>query len=81
VLAVVEDVQWVDPATRDLVTFLIRNITTEPIVAILTCRTDDLAPGHPVLAWLAELGRAPGAIRLDLERLGSADIRRQLEAI
>jgi len=81
VLAVVEDVHWVDPATRDLVTFLIRNITTEPIVAILTCRTDDLAPGHPVLAWLAELGRAPGAIRLDLERLGSADIRRQLEAI
>jgi ATP/maltotriose-dependent transcriptional regulator MalT len=81
VLAVIEDVHWIDPATRDLVTFLARNLTTERIVAIMTCRTDDLAPGHPVLAWMAELGRVPGAIRLDLGRLSRADVRRQLEAI
>ena len=81
VLAVIEDVQWVDPATRDLLTFLVRNVTTEPIVAVLTCRTDDLAPGHPILAWLAELGRAPGAIRIDLQRLGRDDVKRQLDAI
>ena len=81
VLAVVEDVQWIDPATRDLLTFLVRNVTTEHVVAILTCRTDDLHAGHPVLAWMAELGRAPGAIRLDLDRLDSANVRRLLEAI
>ncbi|HEX5823389.1 MAG TPA: AAA family ATPase, partial [Candidatus Limnocylindrales bacterium] len=81
VLAVVEDVQWIDPATRDLLTFLVRNITTERVVAILTCRTDDLHSGHPVLAWMAELGRAPGAIRLDLDRLSSTDVRHLLEAI
>ncbi|HEY7130860.1 MAG TPA: AAA family ATPase, partial [Candidatus Limnocylindrales bacterium] len=80
-LAVVEDVQWIDPATHDLITFLVRNVTTEHIVAILTCRTDDLGPGHPVLAWLAELGRAPGATRIDLERLTRADVERQLAAI
>jgi DNA-binding CsgD family transcriptional regulator/tetratricopeptide (TPR) repeat protein len=81
VLAVVEDVQWIDPATRDFVTFLVRNITTEHVVAVLTCRTDDLPSGHPILAWMSELGRAPGAIRLDLGRLSSIDLRRQLEAI
>ena len=81
VLAAIEDVQWIDPATRDFVTFLVRNITTEHLVAILTCRTDDLPSGHPVLAWMAELGRAPGAIRLDLGRLSPIDVRRQLEAI
>jgi DNA-binding CsgD family transcriptional regulator/tetratricopeptide (TPR) repeat protein len=80
-LAVVEDVQWIDPATRDLVTFLVRNVTTESLVALLTCRTDDLAPGHPVLAWMAELGRAPGAVRVDLGRLTRTDVARQLEAI
>jgi DNA-binding CsgD family transcriptional regulator/tetratricopeptide (TPR) repeat protein len=80
-LAIIEDVQWIDPATRDLVTFLVRNVTTERLVAILTCRTDDLPPGHPVLAWLSELGRAPGAIRMDLARLSRIDIFRQLEAI
>ncbi len=81
VLAVVEDVQWVDPATHDLITFLVRNVTRERLVAILTCRTDDLAPGHPVLGWLAELGRAPGAIRIDLGRLARRDIERQLTAM
>ena len=80
-LAVVEDVQWIDPSTRDLITFLARNVTSERVVTLLTCRTDDLAPGHPVLTWLAEVGRAPGAIRLDLGRLGRDDIVRQLDAI
>jgi DNA-binding CsgD family transcriptional regulator/tetratricopeptide (TPR) repeat protein len=80
-LTIVEDVQWIDPATRDLITFLVRNVTTEALVALLTCRTDDLAPGHPVLAWMAELGRAPGAVRVDLGRLSRTDVARQLEAI
>ena len=80
-VAVLEDVQWIDPATRDLVTFLVRNVTTERLVAILTCRTDDLAPGHPVLAWMAELGRAPGAVRIDVGRLTRDEVRRQLEAM
>ncbi|HET7703052.1 MAG TPA: AAA family ATPase [Candidatus Limnocylindrales bacterium] len=80
-LAVVEDVHWIDPSTRDLITFLARNVTTERVVTLLTCRTDDLAPGHPVLTWLAEVGRAPGAIRLELDRLGRDDIVRQLDAI
>lgn len=80
-MAVVEDVQWIDPATRDLVTFLARNVTTERIVTILTCRTDELPPGHPVLAWLAELGRSPESLRLELRRLSRADVIRQLEAI
>lgn len=81
VVAVIEDVQWVDPATHDLVTFLVRNVTSERLVAILTCRTDDLTPGHPVLAWLAELGRAPGAMRIDLARLSRDDVERQLSAM
>jgi len=81
VVAVVEDVQWIDPATRDLVTFLVRNVTTEPLVAILTCRTDDLARGHPAVTWLAEMGRAPGAVRIDMRRLTRADVAAQLEAI
>ncbi len=80
-LAVLEDVQWIDPATHDLITFLVRNVTSQRVVAILTCRSDDLAPGHPVRAWLAELGRAPGAIGLDVGRLTRDDVRLQLEAM
>jgi DNA-binding CsgD family transcriptional regulator/tetratricopeptide (TPR) repeat protein len=80
-LAVLEDVQWIDPATRDLLTFLVRNMTVEPVVAVLTVRTDELASGHPVLAWMAELGRAPGAVQLELRRLDRPALTGQLEAI
>ena len=78
---VVEDVHWIDRATRDLLTFLVRNLATERVLMVLTCRTDGLARGHPILAWLAELGRGPGAVRIDLPRLPREDVVRQLEAI
>ncbi len=81
VFAVVEDVQWIDPATKDLITYLVRNVTTERLVAVVTCRTDDLPAGHPVLTWLAELSRATGAVRLELGRLDRDDVVRQLEAV
>ena len=68
-LLVIEDVQWVDRATRDLLTFVVRNLTSERLVTLLTCRPDDLPLGHPVLAWLNDLGRTPGAERLELGRL------------
>jgi predicted ATPase len=80
-LAVLEDVHWIDPATRDLLTFLVHNLTVERLVAVLTIRTDELGKGHPVLAWLAELSRAPGAVRIDLPRLERSAVTRQLEAI
>jgi DNA-binding CsgD family transcriptional regulator/tetratricopeptide (TPR) repeat protein len=79
-LAVVDDVQWIDRASRDLLTFLVRNVTTERMVAILTCRVDDLPRGHPILAWLAELGRAPGGLRIDLGRLDQAAVGQMREA-
>ncbi|HEY7522122.1 MAG TPA: AAA family ATPase [Candidatus Limnocylindrales bacterium] len=80
-LAIVEDVHWIDRASRDLVTFLVRNVTTERVTAILTYRTDELPPGHPTSAWLAELSRAPGGIRMDLDRLDRSAVRKQLETI
>ena len=80
-MAVLEDVQWIDPATRDLLTFLVRNLTVESVCAVLTVRTDELHTGHPVLAWLAEIGRAPGAVRIDLPRLDRSALTRQLESI
>jgi DNA-binding CsgD family transcriptional regulator/tetratricopeptide (TPR) repeat protein len=79
-LAIIDDVQWIDRAARDLVTFLVRNVTTERMVAMLTCRVDDLPAGDPILAWLAELGRAPGGERIELGRLDPASVGQMLEA-
>lgn len=80
-LLVVEDVHWVDRATRDLLTFLVRNLTVARVAVLLTCRTDDLPRGHHVLAWLAELGRSPAVARIDLRRLDREQVARQLAVI
>ena len=81
VLAVIEDAHWIDPATRDLLTFLVRNVTSERVTAILTCRSEDLPRGDPIAAWLADIGRVPAATRIELERLAASDVLDQLEAI
>ncbi|HEU0244795.1 MAG TPA: LuxR C-terminal-related transcriptional regulator, partial [Candidatus Limnocylindrales bacterium] len=78
---VIEDVHWIDRATRDLLTFLSRNLTTERLAIVLTCRVDDLPRGHPILAWLAELERMPATVVLELGRLDREAVQRQLTLI
>ncbi len=78
---VIEDVHWIDRATRDLLTFLSRNLTTERLAIILTCRVDDLPRGHPILAWLAEIGRTRSTVALELGRLERDAVERQLRVI
>ena len=80
-LLVIEDVHWADPASRDLVTFLVRNLTTEPVLLLLSLRSDGLAPDDPTVRWLAELERDRRFERIDLERLGRDDVSAQVRAI
>lgn len=81
VLLLFEDVQWIDRASRDLVTFLARNLTSERVLLTLTLRTDEVSAPDPVLAWLAELERGPRVRRIALERLDRDSVARQIEAI
>jgi DNA-binding CsgD family transcriptional regulator/tetratricopeptide (TPR) repeat protein len=78
-LLVFEDVHWIDRASRDLVTFLARNLATEPMLIVLTCRTEDLQTDTE--RWLAELARQPRVDRLDLGRLDRDAVRAQMAAI
>ncbi len=80
-ILVVEDVHWIDRATRDLLTFVSRNLTTERLAVVLTCRAEDLPRGHPIGAWLAEIERVQPTTVLELERLGRDAVERQLRVI
>ncbi|WP_232074594.1 helix-turn-helix transcriptional regulator [Phytohabitans suffuscus] len=66
---VVEDLHWADRSTRDLIAFLIRSARTAQALLICTFRSDELHRGHPLRQFLAELDRARGVERLDLDRL------------
>jgi len=78
VALIFEDLHWVDRSTRDLVTFLARNLDRERLLLVLSVRTDDLPPGHPVATWLAGLERDARTTRLELSRFDRADVGRQV---
>ena len=78
-LLVFEDVHWIDRASRDLVTFLARNLAAEPMLLVLTCRTEDV--GTETDRWLTELARKPRVERLEIGRLDRESVRGQMAAI
>jgi DNA-binding CsgD family transcriptional regulator len=80
-LVAIEDLHWADRSTVDLLAFLARNLRDEPVLLLLTCRSDQLAPADPVRRWLAELPRLRPPIRLELPRLDRAGTAEQIAAL
>lgn len=80
-LLAIEDLHWADPATRQTVAFLARNVRSDRLILAMTFRSDELHRRHPLLPWLAELGRAGSIERVDLHRLDLDGTRELLAAI
>ena len=78
---VLEDLHWSDPATSDLLSFLVRNLRRGRVMIVGTVRTEDLERGHPLLVRLAELGRSRNVERIDLPPLDLDEQREQLAGI
>ncbi|HEX5828333.1 MAG TPA: AAA family ATPase [Candidatus Limnocylindrales bacterium] len=76
-----EDLHWSDRSTRDMLRFLVRNLTSGRVLLVGTYRTDELNERHPVLAFLAELGRSGQVERLELAPFTSREVRDQLAGI
>ena len=70
---VVEDLHWADSSTRDLISFLARNIRAARVLLIVTYRADDLHRRHPLKSLLAELERG-GAAWIRLAGLARRDV-------
>ncbi|MEO8570710.1 MAG: AAA family ATPase [Chloroflexota bacterium] len=78
VALVVEDVQWADPSSQDLLAFLVRNLRADRVLLIATIRTDELDPRDAFSTYFAELERGDRVERVDLARLGREDLARLL---
>ena len=63
---VIEDLQWADRSTRDLVAFLSRALRDDPVLLVLTERTGEAAAEAGSLGFLAELEREEHVDRIDL---------------
>ena len=80
VVLFVEDVHWADQATRDLLGFLFTRLRNECLALIVSYRSDDLHRRHALRPTLAEWARLPIVERLQLDRLGTEDVRTLVRA-
>ena len=67
-VVVFEDLHWADPASLDLIGYLIRS-RGWPGAIVATYRSDELHRRHPLVPWLAEIARVPFVERIELRRL------------
>ncbi|GAA3840991.1 LuxR family transcriptional regulator [Sphaerisporangium flaviroseum] len=81
VLLVVENLQWADRSTLDLLVFLVRTLTRERVLVVCTYRTTDLRPGGPLRAVLAGLELSGRCRRCELGRLDLPELRELVAAI
>ncbi len=73
-VAVVEDLQWADEATLEIVQYLARAVREERVLLVATYRSDELHRRHPLRPVLAELVRARLSDEIVLARLGRAHV-------
>ena len=81
VVLVVDDVQWADEASLDVLTYVLAGPVDRRLAVLLTLRRDELGTGHPVRRWLADVLRMPALSELHLttfDRVGTSD---QLHAL
>lgn len=76
---VVEDAQWADEATLDLLRFLARRLARLPVLLLVTFRDDALAPNDPLRVALGELAGQRHTRRIDLPPLTASGVRRLAE--
>jgi DNA-binding CsgD family transcriptional regulator/tetratricopeptide (TPR) repeat protein len=80
-LLLLEDIHWADSASLDLLSFLVRNLRSERLVIVVTVRTDELGPEHPLRPLLTELQSGGRAQRIDLEALSRDEMAAQVAGI
>lgn len=78
---IVEDLHWADGPSRDLLSFLARNLRAAAVLLIATFRSDELPEAHPLRRLLAEVGRVPGTTRIELDRMSRTEVAAQIEGI
>lgn len=71
---IVEDLQWCDAASAQLLDFLVRNLGDARVLIIGTYRGEDFDADHPLAEWLAELSRNRRTSHLTLGGLGRLEL-------
>lgn len=76
-LIVLDDVQWTDGSSGDLLGYLARHVYSHPILLLATCRDTELStqPPHPLRTLIAHMQREHSVRTLQLNPLTVEEIR------
>jgi DNA-binding CsgD family transcriptional regulator len=80
-LVVLDDLQWADAASVQLLAHLARGLGRSRLALIVTYRDTETAGRPELLSTLVELSREPGVSRMRLVGLTGDDVARQLELV
>jgi DNA-binding CsgD family transcriptional regulator len=78
---VIEDLHWADRSTLDLAALLVRALHADRVLVVASFRTDELHRSHPLRPLVTGWERVRAVQRIELGRLGRAEVAQQLEAI
>jgi DNA-binding CsgD family transcriptional regulator/tetratricopeptide (TPR) repeat protein len=81
VVLVVDDVQWADAATLDVLLWVLAGLGPRRLAVLLTLRRGEVGAGHRLQRWLADTRRLPGFSELGLEPLDLEGTRAQLAGV
>lgn len=68
-MIVLDDVQWADASSCELLGYLARRLLGHPIVLLLTCRENELTSKHPLRSLLAHMQREHAVETLHVQPL------------
>ncbi len=71
----VDDLQWIDQASLDLLGYLVRRLRGRPLLVLLGWCRDDLPAAERIAQLLAESERLGSGTHLSLGRLSRAEVR------
>jgi DNA-binding NarL/FixJ family response regulator/tetratricopeptide (TPR) repeat protein len=80
-LLVIEDVQWADRATLDLMALVVAAPAARRLLLVFSVRSDELPRAHPFRRISARWEQQRTVKRIELERLSEAEVAAQISAI
>lgn len=71
-LLIIDDLQWCDAETIELIGFLVRSGKTAPVLIVGTVRWEEIPPHHPLVGLVDALGHDQAVTTVPLDRLDEA---------
>jgi DNA-binding CsgD family transcriptional regulator len=81
VVLLVDDLQWADESTLDVLMYLVAGPADRRFALLATVRSQSVPDGHPFHRWLADALRLPRVTHLDLQPLDRAGTEAQVGSL